>query len=96
MAAMFAVMLPATQYWTKQAFETELSSIRVAVVMVSPHSNRAVTKSVRGWYQGASIAVTGFTMWFGGKWKTLGLWTRKVVEHFKQGLIGIWKYGRQC
>lgn len=25
---------------------------------------------------------------FGGIWNTLGLWTRKAVEHYKQGLMG--------
>lgn len=27
-------------------------------------------------------------LFVGGIWKTLGLWTSKVVGHFKQGLIG--------
>ena len=32
-------------------------------------------------------AMIGLTMLFvGGIWKTLGLWTRKAVEHFKQTL----------
>lgn len=56
--------------------------------MVSLHNSRIMTKTeVCTGDQG--IAVTGLIMKFvGGIWKTFGLWTRKLVGHFKLDLIG--------
>jgi len=62
------------------------SFIRVAVVIVSLHSNRKPKTKVgtRGW----GIAMIDVTMLsFGGVW-TLKLWIRKVVESFNFGLMG--------
>lgn len=60
--------------------------------MVFYHSRRKATKtdiSTMKW----DIAVTGVSMLsFGGLWKTMGLWTRKVIEHCKQAILtGAWK-----
>jgi hypothetical protein len=61
--------------------------IRVALVMVSLHSNKTLTKTevgTRAW----GIAVIGLTMLLFGGTLPLGLWIRKSVELFKWSLIG--------
>jgi hypothetical protein len=55
------------------------SFIRVAMVMVSPHSDRTWSKAevgTREW----SNAVEGLTVLLIGRILTLGLWVRKTVE----------------
>lgn len=62
--------------------------IRAALVMVSLHSSRIMTKTDVH-TRDQVIAATGLIMMFvGGIWKTFRLWTRKLVGHFKLGLRG--------
>ncbi|KAL6043466.1 hypothetical protein STEG23_020950, partial [Scotinomys teguina] len=76
---------------TVQAFGVEFGSPfppkRVAMVMVSLHNNRTMTKTEVGtgdW----GIAVIGLTvLLFGGIW-TLRVWIRKAAEFFKWDLMG--------
>lgn len=43
---------------------------------------------LRSWYQGLGFTLINLTMLFvGGIWKTLGLWTRRVVGGFELGLM---------
>ena len=58
-----------------------LSFIRVALVMVSHHSNKTQTKTEVG-TRDCGIALVGLTMiLFGGMW-VLEVWILKVVEYF--------------
>ena len=61
--------------------------VRVALVMVSLHSNKTQTKtevSTKDW----SIPMIGLTMLLFGRMWVLGLWIRKAAECFKWGLVG--------
>ena len=61
--------------------------IRLALVMVSVHSSKTLTKrevGTRDW----GIAVIGLTMFLFERMWILGLWIWKAVECFKWGLMG--------
>ena len=58
------------------------------MVMVFIQSDRTLSKAeVATWEQGIAVAILT-TLFFGRMWKIWGLWVRKLVGHFRQGLLG--------
>ena len=60
--------------------------IRLALVMVSVHSSKTLTKT--SWYWEWGIAVIGLTILLFGRMWVWELWIWKAIECLKWGLMG--------